>query len=370
MRADFPLSLLDAPIQGLAPATALVIGDHEWGSLALASVLAGGGWASRQVSAGDAAGVLLATGEPAVAFFLVRLGERARSHDTIELCSNLRARELLSPAVPAIFVTFDAPRREDLLRAYAAGAWEVCQLPLDGQLLLARLERWLGAQRAAERARHARLIDEETGLYTTRGLLHRATELVAESRRSARPLACLALAVDARPLAPLAGAPVSAAGGATGGFGGTGEPTSAAATEGTAIARLDRTWLLGRLLSRVRTRGGRCSDVFGRTGREEFAVLAPATTAEEALRMAERLGLLLREQWERLPKEMAAGDVDAGRGGAAESLLAVASPPCLRWAVAVLGEAATAQGAAARLLTRASAGLARPAGAPICVSVH
>jgi GGDEF domain-containing protein len=122
----------------------------------------------------------------------------------------------------------------------------------------------------------------------------------------------------------------------------------------------DRDWLLARLVARVRAHGGRGSDVYGQTGREEFAVLAPATSEAEALRMADRLSVLLRDQWEQVVAAYRATRPDGASPLGSDALNA---PPSPRWAVAVLGDDTTPQGAAARLLTQASRGLLHPAAA-------
>src|SRR5207247_1523092 len=101
-------------------------------------------------------------------------------------------------------------------------------------------------------------VEPASGLSTMRGLERRARGLVSDAFRRHAPLACLALAVelepqDARP-APVAAPPVAVA-------------------------------YAGQILQAR----GRTSDAIGRLGRNEFAVLAPSTAPDGAVKMAQRL---------------------------------------------------------------------------------
>lgn len=345
MSAD--LEIRSAPVAPpAAPARALVIGDHEWTALALEAVLAGDGWQAERVTAQDAAGHLGATPEPDVVILTVRWGDARRRREAIELCCNVRAHGLVGAGTPAIFVTFDAIRRDDLLAAYEAGAWEVCQLPLDAALLRARLRGWRGVRPGSAAPRPATpLLDEETGLYTARGLLHRAAELTADAVRTERPLACVALALDRCPPPLWLRRP------------GARPERGAPAGEGA-----DHDRLYARLVARVRGYGGRASDVFGHTGGGEFAVLAPGATADDARRLARRLTQLLLDQWAQVAAGAAGlGDPSRWEDGALSTPGDGAAVP--RWGVAELTPGSTPHGAAAALLGQATAALRDAAGA-------
>src|SRR5205823_9656106 len=109
-----------------------------------------------------------------------------------------------------------------------------------------------------ERVRDDSLLDTTTGLYNVRGLTRRAQELGAEATRRHAPLACVAVA---------------------------------AATEG---AEHDES--LGEVGHRIAEHLGdvfrrttRISDVIGHLGRSEFAIIAPATESNGAVRLVERI---------------------------------------------------------------------------------
>ena len=97
-------------------------------------------------------------------------------------------------------------------------------------------------------------VDQASGLYSSRGLERRAGELAADAFRRHAALACVALGVEVA-----AGAP---------------EPTALAAFDSVAALLHAR---------------GRTSDAIGRLNRSDFAVLAPATDAAGAVKLADRL---------------------------------------------------------------------------------
>src|SRR5207247_1110019 len=149
----------------------------------------------------------------------------------VELCRMLRADPRVSSSTPILLTIRDAATREQRLAALRAGAWECIAPP------------------HADRARAGGLLDPVTGLYNRQGLARRARELGSQAFREHGPLACIVLALDVEPP------------------GGVNLRRSVQAIK--AAARL--------------------SDVIGRLGATEFAVLAPGTDAEGARRLAERL---------------------------------------------------------------------------------
>lgn len=173
----------------------------------------------------------------------------------LELCRRLRSEPRLSTT--AIVITSPLlPSRERRVAAVRAGAWDVLGHPIDVEELILKLRSYTRAAILAQAAQSESLVDPETGLYNLRGLTRRAGELGALAVRAHAALACVVLAPEVEGDIPL--------------------PDVAAC-----CAQAIRT-------------GIRHSDVAGRVGSAEFAVLAPATEAKGATRLAQRLAGLTR----------------------------------------------------------------------------
>jgi diguanylate cyclase (GGDEF)-like protein len=178
-----------------------------------------------------------------------------------ELCAALRGDRRLPSSTP-IFLTFSEPAsREERLAALHAGVWECIAPPHDPDEIVVKANAYVRAKREADRSRTEGLIDPQTGLYNRQGLARRARELGSEAVRNHRALACVVLALD------LDAAGLAAGEGADG--------------------------VLGRGVHTLQATARR-SDVMGRLGPTEFAVLAPGTDASGARRLAERLASSLQ----------------------------------------------------------------------------
>jgi diguanylate cyclase (GGDEF)-like protein len=178
----------------------------------------------------------------------------------LELCTALRSDRRLGSSTP-IFLTFTEPAsREQRLAALHAGAWEIIAPPHDPEEIVVKANAYVRAKREADRNRTDGLIDPPTGLYNRQGLARRARELGSEAVRNHSALACVVLAID------LDGSGLAA-----------GEETEGAVGRG--VHTLQST--------------ARRSDVMGRLGPTEFALLAPGTDASGARRLAERLATSL-----------------------------------------------------------------------------
>ena len=154
-----------------------------------------------------------------------------------------------------IVVSPSRPKHNDLIAAFAAGAWHVCTPPLDFDELQLRIAVYAAARRDHERASAANLVDLETGLYNAAGLARRGRELSSAAMRQHSELAVVAMSGDA-------GVPLP----------------------GDTVARC------GHVLRSI----GRLSDVLGRLGPMEFLVLAPGTGNIGAARLARRMAAGLR----------------------------------------------------------------------------
>ncbi len=172
------------------------------------------------------------------------------------LCAALRGDARITSSTP-IFLTLTEPAsRERRLAALHAGAWECIAPPHDPDEILLKADAYTRAKRETDRARLEGLIDPYTGLYNRQGLARRARELGSQAFRDHGALACVVLALD---------------------------PDTAGLAPGD-----EADGAVGRGV-RMLQAAARRSDVMGRLGPAEFAVLAPGTDASGARRLAERL---------------------------------------------------------------------------------
>ncbi len=237
------------------PPLVLLANDQEWSARSLESILGPNGYAVLRAYTGRQVLELVRTAQPDLVILDVRLPDMSG----IEVCSLLRNDARVSAAMPIVVTSAGAPEREDRVAAYQAGAWEFSSQPLDGEVLLHKLDAFMRSKREVDRLRAESLLDPVTGLYNMRGIVPRARENSAEAQRMQSPIACVAFT----PVAP-----------------------SAEQEEPTPIELADR--VVEHTGSVVR-RMGRVSDAIGRLGPAEFAIIAPATGGQGAVRMMERL---------------------------------------------------------------------------------
>ena len=233
----------------------LVANDQEWSVRSLESILGPNGYEVLRAYTGRQAIERARSSRPDV---LILDAEMPDIHG-FEVCRTLREDPRFGPATPVIITTAGPSDRTHRLDAYRAGAWEFLGQPLDAEALLLKLHAFVAAKRETDRVRDEALLDALTGLYNRRGLTRRAREIATEAFRRRHALACLVLATDT-------------------------EGPEGPADDGL-VAEVGETL----------RRAGRVSDAIGRLGQSEFGVIAPATDAAGAMRMAERIGAALRE---------------------------------------------------------------------------
>jgi len=275
----------------------LIADGHEWFSRALESVLVPGGYSV--VKAYTASGLLeeLERTDPAAVILAVDLP----GGEGLNLCRMLRADTLVTPSTAIILTQPSPTTRREILAALRAGAAELWGQRLDAEELLLRLAAQLRAKGDADHAWAEGLVDHATQLYNGRGLARRVRELGAEARRRSAPLACVAFSVDA------------------------------ADANGASAERVARTL----------RETGRTSDALGRIGPREFAVIAPETGADAALRLAQRLSRVLTGRSSR-GMGVAPAEFVAGYDAVADAAVAKFDPTTL------LAHASAALAAAAR----------------------
>lgn len=235
------------------PPLVLVASEHDWASRSLESILKPSGFAVVRVSTGRQVVDMVRNARPDALILDWKLPDLDGAH----VCRMLQSMPEFQPATPVIVTSAEAGGRNQRLEAYNAGAWLFCSQPLDVEALILQLRIFLQARREVDRLREHSLLDEETGLYSFRGLAQRAREMGGDAIRRQTPLACVVIAPA---VADLADAP----------------DTSGASRLVEYLADLHR-------------KCGRVSDAVGRLGPLEFAVIAPATSPAGAVRLAERL---------------------------------------------------------------------------------
>jgi PleD family two-component response regulator len=222
----------------------LMVANQEWVPLSLETVFAPRGYAVLRAVSGEQ-GLRRMLDNPAD---LLLVEKDLRDMSAAEFCRRLSAQSVGGVAAPTCVVGSSSWSREEKLDTLRAGAWDVCSLPMDGEELFLKVDRWVRAKLAADQDRDQGLLDPDTGLYNTQGLLRRIAELGAGAMRYGRPMGCVIVSSE-----PPAAAP----------------PRSVQARTSTAaVARTVATTLQS---------AGRASDAVGRLSATEFVVVAPDT---------------------------------------------------------------------------------------------
>jgi PleD family two-component response regulator len=236
------------------PPLVLIASDQEWSARSLESIIGPRGYAVLRAYTGRQAIEMAGQSQPDLLIIDVRLPDL----DGIDVCRQVQ-EEGLGASTPIVVTAAAQLTRSQRLAAYRAGAWGICTQPLDGEILVAMLDTFMRSKQDVERMRGESLLDEETGLYNLRGLVRRARELGAIAYRQHESLACVALSPRRTANAQRADAPEEV-------------------TDDLALRVGD-----------VVRRAGRASDAIGRLGPADFVIIAPATKAEGARRIVERL---------------------------------------------------------------------------------
>ena len=221
----------------------LIANAQEWVTRSLESILRPAGYAVLKAYTGRDA---LEGARRAIADVII-LDSALPETDVLALCRALRVDPSITASTP-ILVTMPGPLgRTQVLDALRAGANGVWGQPLDTEEFLLRLEGHVRAKLDSDAARDGGLVDPRTGLYNARGLERRARELAAEVDRRDASLACVVLASE---------------------------------TDGSTLVDP---------LARALRAAARGADTVGRLGAREFAVLAPDTDGDGAVKLFRRL---------------------------------------------------------------------------------
>ena len=237
---------------------ALVAGDEEGSAARIEDLLSANGFAVLRTPTGQHALARARTTNPDVIFIDAVLPDMSG----LELCRMLIDDPRFTKSTPLLVTTPHNPTREQRIEALRAGAWECIGPSTDGVELTLKLSAHMRAKLDADRSRAQGLLDPATGLYNRQGMARRVQELGSHAFREHGSLACVVLALDL--------------------------DHDAVATGDLAAAAILKS-------VQALKSAGRLSDVLGRLGPTEFAVIAPSTGPQGALRLAERLVRAVRE---------------------------------------------------------------------------
>jgi PleD family two-component response regulator len=234
----------------------LIANDQEWSARSLESILGPNGYAVVRAYTGQQALERARTSQPDI----IILDAQMPDIHGFEVCRALRSDPRFSSTTPIVITTSGPSGRTQRLEAYRAGAWEFLGQPLDGEALLLKLHTFLQSKRQVDLLREENLLDSGTGLYNMRGLARRAREIGSDAIRRREALACVVFAPESE------------------------LETADEEAPGEEMVRMSDQ--VGAVFRQV----GRVSDAIGRLGPTEFAVIAPATGADGAVRLVNRLG--------------------------------------------------------------------------------
>jgi PleD family two-component response regulator len=240
-----PADFMENSDKTLSAPVVLIANDQEWSARSLESVLGPSGYSVVRAYTGLQALERAGESRPD----LIILDAQLPDIHGFDVCRTLRADPRFGSTTPIVITTSGPSGRTQRLEAFRAGAWEFLGQPLDGESLLLKLGTFLQCKRAVDEFREENLLDARTGLYNMRGLSRRAREIGSDALRRHDPLACVVFAP---------------------------EPEEEVERVSDQIGLLFK-------------RAGRVSDAIGRLGPSEFAVIAPATGPDAALRLVRRV---------------------------------------------------------------------------------
>ncbi len=224
------------PITTRPPIVLIAVSKEQW----LASALGGDRFAVIQVHSGALARDVARDVRPDI----IILEETLPDMSGVDACRLLHTDLQIGHYVPILIVARDKPTPEQRVTALRAGVWDFLRYPRNPEELSLTLQVYVQAKRNIDVAMADDLTDPTIAVHGRAMLARRARELGALMARQHRGLACVVFAIDAKPVDP------------------------------------DARSLL--------VRAARVSDVVGALGPTEFAVLAPATDHEGAVRFALR----------------------------------------------------------------------------------
>lgn len=229
----------------------LMVNGEEWTARSLESILKPEGYAVLRAYTGQQGLDLAESVRPDVLLVALRLPDMKG----VDLCARLRDARSVQPSTPALLLATEPVGRQGRVAAYRAGVWGILHPPFSPAELLARLAPFIAAKRHADAIHETAYIDAETGFYNLQGLLHRMTEIKAETTRARKPLACVMVAPDPGKIR----------------------------TEGQTDTDV------AKLLASVLLSATRLSDAVARVGEGSFVIVAPGADIQGATLLADRV---------------------------------------------------------------------------------
>jgi CheY-like chemotaxis protein len=230
--------------------TILIANDHEWTGRSLESLLSAEGYRVIRAFTGQQALDQAIKHRPDAFVLDLTMPDL----DGLQVCRALRANPKFGPGTPIIITTAGPAGRQERLNAYRAGAWEFFGQPLDGDAVLLKLSTFIAAKSVIDGLHQESLVDQDTGLYSRRGLLRRGRELASDAARRGLAFAAVVFALDL-PLAPCPSA-----------------ESDRLATRAGEVFRVS----------------GRSADAIGRVGGLEFGLMAVGVSGEQTRQLIKR----------------------------------------------------------------------------------
>jgi len=176
--------------------------------------------------------------------------------DLVGRCRGIREAIGADDTTPLVTLLDATAGREDRFGCLREGSWDVLTVPDGLGELALKLSTFSRMKRELDFAQATSLLDPPTQIYNTRGLLLRAEEVVAVAARYNHPLSCVVLG-----------------------------PSE---LEDAGLSDADARRLTDIVISTVR-QTCRTSDLVGRLGPSQFAVIAPETGPRAAWQMVRRI---------------------------------------------------------------------------------
>jgi DNA-binding response OmpR family regulator len=233
---------------------ALIGCSDEWLCRSLESVFAEKGYDVTRTGSGKQALKLARRG----GYDVLMLDEQLPELAGVDVCLALREDPLFDHATPIVIISSSHSTLPGRIKAYAAGAWEYCHLPLDVDGLFLRLVTFLRARQELAASHAMSLMDPASGLYTQFGLHQLSEQLEARALRNHEAFACVTFT--------------------------PGQAASESGQRGNGSARE----FFADVVHVVREQA-RKSDVVAKTGESQIAILAPDTDAAGARLLVARL---------------------------------------------------------------------------------
>lgn len=232
---------------------ALIGCNDEWMCRSLESVFAEKGYDATRTGSGKQALKLARRG----GYDVLMLDEQLNELSGTDVCLALRDDPLFDHSTPIVIISSSHSTMPGRLRAYTAGAWEYCHLPLDVDGLFLKLGTFLRARQELAASQAMSLVDPVSGLYTPLGLNQLTEQLEARALRNHEAFACLAF---------------------------SSEPTG-----GSNRRQTDEDGESFADVVHVVREQARKSDVIAKTGKSQISILAPDTDAAGARLLVARL---------------------------------------------------------------------------------